>query len=241
MIKSKKLLPVAALFTLMALLFSGCFFDQPLTKEQKGWVKKMEKYYPDDTFTAEGHSVVSWGVRSMDCVSVSSKNYPGVEFDLYMDDGELYSNYPIYYHADAVDDYFCDMLTSYYGCDDVGIRNTDTAAKPLKYVDDDEYIEEYAIHHFISYLYYDDDHDYPDEDEIISMTIDYLSQVHADDDRGNLINLYFCRPGVKDPNKDADMMYQVSLHNGKVTIREMGDNNTIISGESLKSLLRSRK
>ena len=90
-----------------AVMFTGCYY--PLTSKQKGWISQIEKYYPDDTFTYVGHSTVSMGVTSPSCISLESENFPHVDVQIYEVDGKLYSNYPRYYHEEAVVEYFTDL------------------------------------------------------------------------------------------------------------------------------------
>ena len=142
--KAKKLLLQAASLIMAAVMFTGCYY--PLTSKQKGWISQIEKYYPDDTFTYVGHSTVSMGVTSPSCISLESENFPHVDVQIYEVDGKLYSNYPLYYHKEAVTEYFSDLIISCFGCDYVELEMTDTADKPLKYVSDEKYIEKYAIH-----------------------------------------------------------------------------------------------
>lgn len=235
--RSKILLLSAVLVMMPAMLFTGCI-ETPLTSKQKGWIKKLEKDYPDDSFTYVGHSTVSMGARSPSCISVKSENFPGVDIQIYEHDGELVSNYPLYYHADAVEEYFAGLVTSCFGCDRVEIDVTDTADKPLEYVSDEEYIEEYVIHYFTAYLYYEDGHDYPNEDEIESMVIDYLGHINNDNDsRGNQMKLCFCRPGVKRPGIDMDLEYRFSLHDGTASLSNSKEKYQIFDHESLEDLL----
>ena len=236
----KVILLSAVLAMMPAMLFTGCI-ETPLTGEQKGWIRKLEKNYPDDSFTYVGHSTVSMGFRSPSCISVKSENFPGEDIQIYKYNGELFSNYPRFYHADAVEEYFADLVTSCFGCDSVEIRVTDTADKPLKYVSDEEYIEEYVIHYFVAYLYYEDGHDYPDEDEIESMVIDYLGHIQTDNDsRGNQMRLCFCRPGVKKPGIDMDLEYNFSLHEGFASLNNSKEKYKIFDHESIDDLLASR-
>ena len=237
--KSGKIFLSAVLLITVTVLFAGCFPETPLTREQKDWVRQLEKNYPDDTFTVVGHSIISLGVRSPACVSVESENFPGVDIQIYEYKGELYSNYPRYYHRDAVEEYFGDMITDYFDCDYVEIVESDTSDKPLKYMSDKKYIEKYALHHYFAYLYYEEGHDYPDEDEIVSMSLDYLEQIHVDGEKGNLISLEFCRPGADKNYKDMDMIYHISLHEGNTCIRNEKERYDLYRDVPLKDLLAS--
>lgn len=235
--KTKRLFLPAVLLMTVTMILTGCFPETPLTKEQKGWVRQLEKNYPDDSFTVVGHSIISLGVRSPSCVSVESENFPGVDIQIYKVNGELYSNYPRYYHQEAVEDFFADMIMTYFDCDQVEIKSSDTTDKPLEYMSNEEYIEEYAVHHYYAYMYYEEGHDYPDEDEIISMSIDYLEQIHVDGERGNQISLEFCRPGADKNYKDMDMIYDISLHKGKVCIRNEKERYDVYRDVRLKDLI----
>lgn len=215
--KEKKLLLQAASLIMTAVLFTGCYY--PLTGEQKGWISKIEKYYPDDSFKYVGHSTVSMGFTSPSCISLESENYPGVDVQIYEYKGELYSNYPLYYHEEAVEEYFTDLIISCFGCDYVELEMTDTSGKPLKYVNDEKYIEKYAIHHYIAYVYYEEGHAYPTEDEIESMAYDYFENVTTDNDwQGNSFRLCFCRPGASKKDSDLDMDYRFDLHDGVASL-----------------------
>ncbi len=215
--KAKKLLLQAVSLIMAAVLFTGCYY--PLTSEQKGWISKIEKYYSDDTFKYVGHSTVSMGVTSPSCISLESENFPDVDVQIYEVDGELYSNYPRYYHEEAVVEYFTDLIISCFGCDYVELRMTDTADKPLKYVSDEKYIEKYAIHHYIAYVYYEEGHAYPTEDELEEMALDYFQHITTDnDDRGNAFRLCFRRPGDSKHGKDLDMDYLFDFHNGVASL-----------------------
>ena len=232
----------AALLASSATLLTGCIFDTPLTPEQNGWVKQLEEEYPDDTFTVVGHTMVSPGFKSPTCVSVTSENFPGVDVQIYKYEGELVSNYPNYYHEEAVRKYYQDMIAMYFDCDYSEVEGTDRSDKPLEYMSDREFIDKCVMHHYSAVLYYEAGHDYPEEDEIISKILDYLSQIHTDNDRGHLINFYFARPGADKPKtKGSDLAYQTSLHEGRTSICRIKDNSFIYKGEDLSSLLASRK
>lgn len=224
--KAKKLLLQAASLIMAAVLFTGCYF--PLTLEQKGWIKKIEKYYPDDSFEYVGHSVVSMGCTSPTCISLKSENFPDVDVQIYEKDGELYSNYPLYYHEEAVTEYFTDLLISCFGCDYVELDLTDTVDKPLKYVSDEKYIKDYAIHHYIAYVYYEEGHAYPTEAEIEEMALEYFQYITTDNDgHGNLFGLCFLRPGGSTNVKDLDMDYRLSLHDGVASLYNEQEKNKI--------------
>ena len=237
MSRIRKILLPAWIMIMATVLLTGCFFDFPLTFEQRGWVKKIEEYYPDDSFTVVGHSIVSWGLRSPTCVSVESEEFPGEDIQIYMYNGELYSNYPNFYHREAVEEYFSDLVTSYFGCDDVEIASPDNSDKPLKHVSDKKFIRKYLLHDYIAYMYYDAGHDYPSEDEIVSAFLDYLQEIETDNEIGHLIHLHFCRTGVDAPYRNSDLEYQASLHDGYVYITNLKDRVDIYKHVKLKDLV----
>ena len=227
--KAKKLLLQAASLIMAAVMFTGCYY--PLTSKQKGWISQIEKYYPDDTFTYVGHSTVSMGVTSPSCISLESENFPHVDVQIYEVDGKLYSNYPLYYHKEAVMEYFSDLIISCFGCDYVELEMTDTADKPLKYVSDEKYIEKYAIHHYIAYVYYEEGHAYPTEDELEEMALDYFQHITTDnDDRGNAFRLCFVRPGGSKKHNDLDMNYTFGLHDGVASLYNDKEKSYVFKG-----------
>ena len=227
--KAKKLLLQAASLTMAAVLFTGCYF--PLTLEQKGWIKKIEKYYPDDSFEYVGHSTVSMGCTSPSCISLESENFPGVDVQVYEKDGELYSNYPLYYHEEAVTEYITDLLISCFGCDYVEIDMTDTVDKPLKYVSDEKYIKDYAVHHYIAYVYYEDGRPYPTEAELEEMALEYFQYITTDNDwHGNAFRLCFRRPGDETHGANLDMDYQFGLHDGTASLYNAKEKYYVFKG-----------
>ncbi len=227
--KAKKLLLQAASLTMAAVLFTGCYF--PLTLEQKGWIKKIEKYYPDDSFEYVGHSTVSMGCTSPSCISLESENFPGVDVQVYEKDGELYSNYPLYYHEDAVTEYITDLLISCFGCDYVELDMTDTVDKPLKYVSDEKYIKDYAVHHYIAYVYYEDGRPYPTEAELEEMALEYFQYITTDNDgQGNEFRLCFVRSGGSKKHNDLDMDYTFGLHDGVASLYNEKEKSYVFKG-----------
>ena len=106
-----------------------------------------------------------------------------------------------------------------------------TADKPLKYVSDEKYIEKYAIHHYIAYVYYEEGHAYPDEDEIKEMALDYFRHITTDNDgQGNEFTLCFVRPSGSKKHNDLDMNYTFRLHDGVASLYNDKEKSYVFKG-----------
>ncbi|MBO4635577.1 MAG: hypothetical protein J5685_00350 [Clostridiales bacterium] len=231
----KKIITAAvALITALPLLLTGCF-DEPLSDEQKEWFSILQENYPDDTFVCKGHGIAQLGSIDYDSIRVTSELFEGRQFGVWMIDGQLVSDYTRVYHEEAVESYYGGIVSEYFDCDDIEIRYMDLKAKPIDYMSHEDYIEEYAFPHFNAILFYDDGRGYPDEDEIVSSIIQYLSTVPQDQHVS--ITFYFCRTDAGDPYQDNDMKYCVDYSNGTVyEIEDCMEDRVIITDQSLEDL-----
>ena len=195
----------------------------------------LQENYPDDTFVCKGHGIAQLGAIDYDSIRVTSELFDGRQFGVWMIDGQLCSDYTRAYHEEAVESYYGGIISEYFDCDDIEIRDTDLTAKPVEYMSHEDYIEEYAMPRFIAILSFDDSHGYPDEDEIVSSMLQYLRTVPQD--RQVNINFFFCRTGAEDPLQDNDMRYSVNYCNGTINeIENCMEDRVIICDQSLEEL-----
>ena len=89
--KRSKIVKIAALLLASVMLLSSC---TPVGKMiQNGWIKKLSKAFPDDTFTFDGHPEEYFTGVNYDIVKVKSELYPDAYISLWKQKGELYTNY----------------------------------------------------------------------------------------------------------------------------------------------------
>ena len=104
--KRSKALSIAASLLASAILLSSC---TPIGKmQQNGWVNKLGKAFPEDTFTYDGHPEQEIGGLDYSVVKVKSGLYPDAFVGIWKEKGVLYTDY----HALAYDEEIKDELYS---------------------------------------------------------------------------------------------------------------------------------
>ena len=207
----KKILTVAiAIWVALPLFFTGCS-SPPLSDEQKGWIAKLQENYPDDDFVYQGHYGWEFGATDPNTIIVKSKLFG--TFRVWKNGEQLVSEYPCMYHKKAVENYYSKSISPYFGCDDIEGMYFEREAKPIDYLNHEEYIKKYTAPKLYVILYYEEDHEYPEEDKVVKAILKYLVSVK---DQKVQIHFYFCRPNVSKPTENSDEHYYVHYKDGTI-------------------------
>ena len=214
-----KFLKLFLIITIIIFLFIVIIFfisddEPPITSEQEGWIKEMEKNYPDDSFTYEGHPTEQMFTYHADEILISSQLFPDQKFFICKKDGVLCSNYPNRYHDAAINDHIKCMVENNFNYDKLETRYSDLNSEDsIEYVSDAEYIENKIDGTFIVYLFYNDNYEYPDNDKIVSSI---LKSVEGNEKYCN-ITFFFFRGDVESLDSGWDYQYSMECKDGHIS------------------------
>ena len=195
--KRSKVLSIAASLLASAILFSSC---TPIGKmQQNGWVKKLGEAFPEDTFTYDGHPEQEIGGLDYSVVKVKSELYPDAFVGIWKEKGVLYTDYHALAYDEEIKDELYSVLGDRFPCSSYYIyQNNQYSYKgyPVEETGARKFIKEYMDYHCTVFLFYDDESQIPDDDEIKQIFLDLI------DDEDHIYNLqlyYF-------DSKDADLV-----------------------------------
>ena len=195
--KRSKALSIAASLLASAILLSSC---TPIGKmQQNGWVKKLGEAFPEDTFTYDGHPEQEIGGLDYSVVKVKSELYPDAFVGIWKEKGVLYTDYHALAYDEEIKDELYSVLGDRYPCSSYYIyQNNQYSYKgyPVEETGARKFIKEYMDYHCTVFLFYDDESQIPDDDEIKQIFLDLI------DDEDHIYNLqlyYF-------DSKDADLV-----------------------------------
>ena len=195
--KRSKVLSIAASLLASAILLSSC---TPIGKmQQNGWVKKLGEAFPEDTFTYDGHPEQEIGGLDYSVVKVKSELYPDAFVGIWKEKGVLYTDYHALAYEEDINDELYRVLDGRFPCSDYYIyQNHQNSYKgyPVEETGARKFIKEYMDYHCTVFLFYDDESQIPDDDEIKQIFLDLI------DDEDHIYNLqlyYF-------DSKDADLV-----------------------------------
>ena len=215
--KFKKIIATALLFALGSLVISGCWRDTEMTPEQEEWMAQMAQWYPDDEFTFRCHPVCGMG-RKFDELIFVSKNYPDIDFQLFVLGGELRSSYPEIYYQEEIEDYYAQIVLEAFGCEYVEAEYEISGDAPCEYTSSDEFIENCLRNKFTLDLYFAPDRLITRE-EMISLILNFVADL---DDYAELyFNVQYGDPSHHDGGTPPN--YYISVHNSTVGALEEDD------------------
>lgn len=195
--KRSKVLSIVASLLASAILLSSC---TPIGKmQQNGWVKKLGEAFPEDTFTYDGHPEQEIGGLDYSVVKVKSKLYPDAFVGIWKEKGVLYTDYHALAYDEEIKEELYSVLGDRFPCSSYYIYQNDQYSYkgyPVEETGARKFIKEYMDYHCTVFLFYDDESQIPDDDEIKQIFFDLI------DDEDHIYNLqlyYF-------DSKDADLV-----------------------------------
>ena len=195
--KRSKVLSIAASLLASAILLSSC---TPIGKmQQNGWVKKLGEAFPEDTFTYDGHPEQEIGGLDYSVVKVKSELYPDAFVGIWKEKGVLYTDYHALAYDEEIKEELYSVLGDRFPCSSYYIyQNNQYSYKgyPVEETGARKFIKEYMDYYCTVFLFYDDESQIPDDDEIKQIFFDLI------DDENHIYNLqlyYF-------DSKDADLV-----------------------------------
>lgn len=195
--KRSKVLSAAASLFASAILLSSC---TPIGKmQQNGWVKKLGKAFPDDTFTYDGHPEQTIGGLDYSVVKVKSELYPDAFVGIWKEKGVLYTDYHALVYEEDINDELDRVLDGRFPCSDYYIyQNHQNSYKgyPVEDTGARKFIKEYMDYNCTVFLFYDDESQIPDDDEIKQIFLDLID----DEDHIYDLQLYYF------DSEDADLV-----------------------------------
>ena len=197
--KRNKVIQITASLLASVVLLSSC---TPIGKmQQEGWIKKLGKAFPEDTFTFDGHPEETIGGLDYSVVKVKSELYPDVYISLWKDKGELRTNYLALVYEDDIYDELYRVLGDRFPCSDYVIRqaNQNTyLGYPVEDIGARKFIRDYMDYDCQVLLFYDDESQIPDDDEIKEIFLDLL------DDENHIYTLELYYIDAKDAELAED-------------------------------------
>lgn len=195
--KRSKVLSIAASLLASAILLSSC---TPIGKmQQNGWVKKLGEAFPEDTFTYDGHPEQEIGGLDYSVVKVKSELYPDAFVGIWKEKGVLYTDYHALAYDEEIKEELYSVLGDRFPCSSYYIyQNNQYSYKgyPVAETGARKFIKEYMDYHCTVFLFYDDESQIPDDDEIKQIFLDLID----DDDHIYNLQLYYF------DSKDADLV-----------------------------------
>lgn len=187
--KRSRAIQIGAILLASVMLLSSC---TPIGKmQQNGWIKKLSKAFPDDTFTFDGHPEMTIGGIDYSVVKVESENYPGAYVSLWKEKGKLYTNYLALVYEEDIYEELYRVLDGRFPCSSysIGRANQDSfKGYPVEDIGPRRFIKEYMDYRCRIILFYEDESQIPDDDEIKQIFLDLL------DDENHIydLQLYYC-------------------------------------------------
>ena len=211
--KRFKAIQIAASLIAAVMVLSSC---TPIGKmQQNGWIKKLSKAFPDDTFTFNGRPEEYFTGVNYDIVNVKSELYPDANISLWKQKGELNTNYLAFAYEEDIYDELYRVLDGHFPCSSFVIRQVyqDTyKGYPVEDIGAKKFIKDYMDYKCQVLVFYDDESQIPDDDEIKEIFLDII------DDEPHVYTLQFYYIDAKDadlamdePLKYYNLRYQLFM------------------------------
>lgn len=202
--KRFKAIKIAASLLSIVMLLSSC---TPVGKmQQNGWIKKLGKAFPDDTFTYDGHPEnVLTGV-DYDTVRVKSELYPNVSVYLWKSRGKLCTDYLAYAYEEEIYAELYRVLDDRFPCSDYVISQVNQDSYKGYPVDDigaGKFIEDYMDYKCQVLLFCEDESQFPSDDEIKEIFYDLIE----DEPHSYTLQLYYFDAQDADMAKEDPLKY----------------------------------
>ena len=196
--RSKSIKIAAALITAV-MLVTSC---TPIGKmQQNGWIKKLGKAFPDDTFTFDGHPKETLTGVQYDIVKVKSELYPDTYISLWKTKGKLVTNYQAIAYKEAIVDEMYRVIGDRFPCSSYVITNANQDSYngyPVEDFGAKKFIKEYMDYRCDVILFYDDESQIPDDDKIKELFYGLL------EDEPHIYTLHLYYIDVKDKDLAID-------------------------------------
>ena len=181
----KKTYRLAGLIMASVMFLSSC---TPIGKaQQNGWIKKLGEAFPEDTFTYEGHPR-NLGLE-YSIVLVKSELFPDDEIRLWKENGNLCTNYHYIAYKKDIYEELHRVLDGRFPCSSCVIMGADEPSNgfPVEATDAEKYIKDYMNYRCRVLLFYEDESQIPDDDEIKEIIYDLI----ADEKHVYTLYLYY--------------------------------------------------
>ena len=195
---------ITASLIAIVMLLSSC---TPIGKiEQNGWIKKLSKAFPEDTFTFDGHPEEYFTGVDYSTVKVKSELYPDAYISLWKKKGELCTNYlALAYEKDIYDELYR-VLDDRFPCSSYVIRQANQNSYngyPVEDIGARKFIKDYMDYNCQVLLFCDNESQIPGDDEIKEIFYDLI------DDETHIYNLqlYYFDSKDDDPAQDDPLKY----------------------------------
>ena len=173
--KRLKSIQIAATLMAAVMLLSSC---TPIGKmQQNGWIKKLGKAFPDDTFTFDGHPQEALTGTDYGTVKVKSELYPDAYISLWKEKGELRTNYLALAYEEDIYDELYRVLDDRFPCSCYVIRQEyqdSYHGYPVEDIGARKFIRDYMDYKCQVLVFYDDESRIPDDDEIKEIFFDLI-------------------------------------------------------------------
>ena len=194
----------AAAIIVTLMLLSSC---TPIGKmQQKGWINKLGKAFPDDTFTFDGHPEEVLSGVDYSTVNVKSELYPDAYISLWKQKGELYTNYlALAYEKDIYDELYR-VLDERFPCSSYVIRQIyqdSYKGYPVEDIGARKFIKNYMDYNCQVLLFCDDESQIPGDDEIKEIFYDLID----DEPHIYTLQLYYFDAKDADLAKDDPLKF----------------------------------
>lgn len=202
--KNSKAIQIASSLIAAVMLLSSC---TPIGKmQQNGWIKKLSKAFPDDTFTFNGHPKEELTGVNYDVVIVKSELYPDANISLWKVRGDLRTNYlALAYEKDIYDELYR-VLDNRFPCSSYVISQVyeDTyKGYPVEDIGSKKFIKDYMDYKCQVLLFCDDESQFPDDDEIKEILYDLIE----DEPHIYTLQLYYFDAKDEELAKDEPLKY----------------------------------
>ena len=199
-----KAIKIAASTIAAVMLLSSC---TPIGKmQQNGWIKKLGKAFPDDTFTFDGHPQEALSGTDYSTVKVKSELYPDAYISLWQQKGELCTTYhALAYEKDIFDEMYR-IIDGRFPCSSYVINKVyqdSYKGYPVEDIGTKKFIKDYMDYKCQVFLFCDDESQIPGDEEIKELFYDLIE----DEPHIYTLQLYYFDAKDTELAKDAPLKY----------------------------------